>query len=160
MQIKYEVIGKIISPFKDAKGTPIQGPAANDIKGKIEIFPKYQEGLKDIEGFSHLILIYHFHLAKKGSLKGYPFLDNREHGVFAFRGPSRPNTIGISIVRLMKVDKNIIFIKDVDILNDTPLLDIKPYIPEFDKREVTSIGWLGDKVHKLEKTRDDGRFCN
>jgi tRNA (adenine37-N6)-methyltransferase len=158
MEIRYKAIGRIISPFKTAEGTPIQGPAARDIEGKVEVFPEYQEGLTDIEGFSHLILLYHFHLVKKGGLTGRPFMDKREHGIFAFRGPGRPNPIGISIVRLLKVEGNILFIKDVDILDNTPLLDIKPYIPEFDYRDVSSIGWLDDKVDKLEVTRDDGRF--
>jgi tRNA (adenine37-N6)-methyltransferase len=158
MEITYKAIGRILSPFKKAEGTPIQGSAALDIEGKIEVFPEYQEGLVDIEGFSHLILLYHFHKAKKVTLKGSPYMDKNEHGVFAFRGPSRPNPIGISIVRLLKAEGNILYIKGVDILNNTPLLDIKPYIPEFDEREVSSIGWLDNKVDQLNETRDDGRF--
>ncbi len=158
MEIKYKPIGRIISPFKGAEGTPIQGPAAEDIEGRVEVFSEFQEGLIDIEGFSHLILLYHFHLSKKGTLKGTPFLDKNEHGIFAFRGPSRPNPIGISVVRLLTVDGNILYIKDIDILDNTPLLDIKPYIPEFDIRNVSRIGWLSDNVNKLDITRDDGRF--
>ena len=157
-EIKYKLIGVIHSPFKEPKGTPIQPRAAKDIKGTVEVFPEYAEGLKDVEGFSHIILIYHFHLSKKSSLKVKPYMDNEPHGVFAMRGPSRPNPIGISAVRLLRIEENTLHIQDVDIVDGSPLLDIKPYVPEFDIREVTKTGWLEKNVHKLSRSKDDGRF--
>ena len=157
-EIKYKPIGIIHSPFKEPKGTPIQPAGAKGIDGTVEVFPEYAEGLKDVEGFSHIILIYHFHLSKKSSLKVKPYLDNEVHGVFATRAPSRPNPIGISTVRLLRIEGNILYIQDVDIVDETPLLDIKPYVPEFDIREVERIGWLEEKVHKLWMTKDDGSF--
>ena len=157
-EIKYKSIGVVHSPFKEPKGTPIQPTAAKGIDGTVEVFPEYAEGLKDLEGFSHIILIYHFHLSKRASLKVKPYMDNETHGVFAKRGPSRPNTIGISVVRLVKIEENILHIQDVDIVDGTPLLDIKPYVPEFDIREVEKTGWLEKNVHKLSTSKDDGRF--
>ncbi len=157
-EIKYKPIGVVCSPFKEPKGTPIQPSAAKGISGTIDIFPEYAEGLKDIEGFSYIILIYHFHLSKKTGLVAKPFMDTKERGVFAIRGPSRPNPIGISIVRLVGIEGNTIHIQDVDIVNGTPLLDIKPYVPEFDIREAEKTGWLEKNVHKLPSSKDDGRF--
>jgi len=157
-ELKYKPIGVIHSPFKEPKGTPIQPAGAKGIDGTVEVFPEYAEGLKDIEGFSHLILIYYFHLSKGFSLKVKPYMDDEAHGVFAMRGPSRPNPIGISVVRLVKVEGNILYIQDVDMVDGTPLLDIKPYVPEFDIREVERTGWLEKNVHKLPAAKDDGRF--
>lgn len=157
-EIKYKPIGIIHSPFKDTYGVPIQSINAKGIEGMIEIFPKYAKGLKDIEGFSHIILIYHFHLCKKFSLEVKPYMNNKLHGIFATRAPARPNPIGISIVHLIKVDKNKLYIEDVDIIDGTPLLDIKPYIPEFDVRETEKIGWLKNNINKISKIRDNGRF--
>ena len=157
-EIKYKPIGVIHSPFKEPKGTPIQPSGAVGIEGRVEVLPEYAEGLKDVEGFSHIILIYHFHLSKKSSLKAKPYMDSQMHGVFSMRGPSRPNPIGISIVRFISVEDNILHIQDVDIVDGTPLLDIKPYVPEFDIREVEKIGWLKKNVHKLLSSKNDGRF--
>jgi tRNA-Thr(GGU) m(6)t(6)A37 methyltransferase TsaA len=157
-EIRYKPIGIIHSPFKEPKGTPIQPTAAKGIDGTVEVFPEYAEGLKDLEGFSHIILIYYFHLVKEPSLKVKPFMDNQIHGVFSTRAPSRPNPIGISVVRLVGIDGNILYIRDVDIVDGTPLLDIKPYVPKFDVREVERIGWLEKNVHKLSTSKDDGRF--
>jgi tRNA-Thr(GGU) m(6)t(6)A37 methyltransferase TsaA len=157
-EIKFKPIGIIHSPFKEPKGTPIQPASAKGIKGTIEIFPEYAEGLKDIEGFSHIILIYHFHLSKPSSLIARPFMDNKPHGIFAIRGPSRPNSIGVSVVRLIKIKENFLYIQDLDIVDGTPLLDIKPYVPEFDKKEIVKIGWLTKNINKLSTAKDDGRF--
>jgi len=157
-EIKYKPIGVIHSPFKEPKGTPIQPAGAKGTNGIVEIFPEYAEGLKDIEGFSHIILLYHFHLSKGSALIAKPYMDNETHGFFAMRGPSRPNPIGISVVRLAKVEGNMLHIQDVDIVDGTPLLDVKPYVPEFDTREVERIGWLEKNVHKLSASKDDGRF--
>lgn len=156
--IDYKPIGIIHSPFKEAKGTPIQAVAAQEIVGSIELDPEYVAGLKDIEGFSHLMLLYHFHLIRESSLLVKPFLDNELHGIFATRSPSRPNSIGISVVRLIKVEGNKLYIKDVDTIDGTPLLDIKPYVPKFDIRETEKTGWFEKSIHKLSHTKDDGRF--
>ena len=157
-EIKYKPIGTIHSPFKEPKGTPIQPAGATGVHGTVEVFPEYSRGLKDVDGFSHLILIYHFHLSQGVSLEATPYMDNKAHGVFSMRGPSRPNPIGISVVRLLRIGGNILHIQDVDIIDGTPLLDIKPYVPEFDTREVAKIGWLEEKVYKLPTSKDDGRF--
>jgi tRNA-Thr(GGU) m(6)t(6)A37 methyltransferase TsaA len=157
-KITYNPIGVIHSPFKDIKGMPIQSKGAKGVAGTVEIKSEYADGLKDIEGFSHIILIYHFHLSRGYSLKVKPFLDDNLHGVFATRAPKRPNPIGISIVRLVKIEGCILYIEDVDILNGTPLLDIKPFVPEFDIREAIKIGWLSQKVRKVHKMRSDDRF--
>ena len=159
-EIRYKPIGIIHSPFKEPKGTPIQPTAAKGVDGAVEVFPEYVEGLKDLDGFSHIILIYHFHLSRKFSLKVKPFMDDQIRGVFSTRAPSRPNPIGISVVRLIKIEKNILHIRDVDIIDGTPLLDIKPYVPEFDVRVVDKIGWLERNVNKLPISKDDGRFQN
>jgi tRNA-Thr(GGU) m(6)t(6)A37 methyltransferase TsaA len=157
-EIKYKPIGVVHSPFKKPKGTPIQPAGAENINGTVEVFPEYTAGLKDLEGFSHIILIYHFHLSKGAALKVRPYMDSEVHGVFAMRGPSRPNPVGISVVRLVKIEENILHIQDVDVVDGTPLLDIKPYVPEFDIRKVEKIGWLEKNVHKLSTTKDDERF--
>jgi len=157
-EIKYKPIGVIHSPFKEPKGTPIQPAGATGTCGTVEIYPEYAKGLKDIDGFSHLILIYHFHLSRRATLEAKPFMDDEKHGIFAIRGPSRPNPIGLSVVRLIKAEGRFLHIQDVDTVNGTPLLDIKPYVPEFDTREVKKIGWLEKGVHKLPTQKDDGRF--
>ena len=157
-EIKYIQIGIIHSPFKEPKGTPIQPRAAQGIHGTVEVFQEYTEGLKDIDGFSHVILVYHFHLSKKSSLRVKPFMDDQTHGVFSTRAPNRPNPIGISVVQLVKIEGNILQVKDLDIVDGTPLLDIKPYVPEFDIRDAKKKGWLENNVSKLPTSKDDGRF--
>jgi tRNA-Thr(GGU) m(6)t(6)A37 methyltransferase TsaA len=157
-KIIYKPIGIIHSPFKTPRGTPIQSGAAKDIEGYIEIYSEFSKGLLHLKGFSHIILLFHCHLIKDYNLKVKPYLDNHEHGVFATRAPARPNPIGLSIVKLIKIDQEKLFIKGVDIIDGTPLLDIKPYVPEFDRREMVKIGWLENKIKKLPVTKDDNRF--
>ncbi len=157
-EISYKPIGIIHSPFKEPQGTPIQPTAARGTEGTIEIFPDYAEGLIDIEGFSHIILIYHFHLSGDFSLKVKPYLNDRLHGVFATRAPARPNPVGISIVRLIKVEMERLYIRDIDTVDGTPLLDIKPYVPKFDSVEAVKIGWLEKNINRLQEKKDDGRF--
>ncbi len=157
-EIIYKPIGIINSPFKEAKGTPIQPTAAKGVDGEITIFNDYIEGLTDLEGFSNIILLYHFHLSGKALLKIKPFMDDRTHGIFATRAPSRPNPIGFSIVRLVNICNNKLHIKDIDIIDGTFLLDIKPFIPEFDMREAKKTGWIKNNIHKLTNSKDDGRF--
>ena len=156
--IEYHPIGIIHSPFKTPEGTPIQPTGAKDVEGSIEIFPEYTAGLDDLTGFSHIFLIYHFHLSKKFSLKVTPFLDNRKRGLFATRAPSRPNPIGLSVVRLVDITDGTLMVKDIDAVNGTPLLDVKPYVPEFDVRKVDQIGWIGQRTREIEGAVDDGRF--
>jgi len=158
-EVVYKPIGVVHSPFKEPQDVPIQSVAAKGVMGSVEVAREYVEGLRDVEGFSHLILIYHCHLAQEYSLLVRPFLDERLHGVFSTRAPSRPNPIGVSIVRLTKIEKNILHIQDLDIIDGTPLLDIKPFVPEFDQRKAERIGWLTKNVDKLHSGRDDGRFA-
>ena len=158
MEIKYKPIGVIKSPFKKKEGTPIQPKAAKGVKGVVEVFEEFKGGLKDLDGFSHIILIYHFHLSKKYNLLVKPYMDDNFHGVFATRAPSRPNNIGISVVKLLKIEDNKLYIENVDIIDGTPLLDIKPYVPEFETEEEIRKGWLEENVKKLPKMKDDGRF--
>ncbi len=157
-EIIFRPIGTVHSPFKEPTGTPIQPSAARETPGIIEILPEYREGLQDLEGFSHLILLYHFHLARGFSLKVKPFLDDTERGLFATRAPARPNPIGLSIVRLERVEGLRLLIRDVDIVDGTPVLDIKPYVPQFDIRTEATNGWLAKNLDRLESVRDDGRF--
>lgn len=157
-EIIYKPIGIIHSPFKEPTGTPIQPTAGKNIEGTVEVFQEYADGLEDLDGFSHIILLYHFHLCGEAKLKVKPFMDDNEHGIFAIRGPARPNPIGISVTRLLKVEGNILHIRDIDILEGTPLLDIKPFVPEFDVKQEVKTGWLGKNIHKLQTLKDDGRF--
>ncbi|MEA2053994.1 MAG: tRNA (N6-threonylcarbamoyladenosine(37)-N6)-methyltransferase TrmO [Candidatus Thermoplasmatota archaeon] len=159
-EIKFRPIGIIHTPFKKPKGIPIQPAVAKGIEGQVEVFPEYAEGLEDIEGFSHIFLVYPFHLSKGYHLKVKPYMDDEERGIFATRAPSRPNPIGLSVVRLIRIEGNILYIQDVDIVDGTPLIDIKPYVPEFDARKVKKIGWLEKNIHKLPTSKDDGRFIN
>ncbi|MEA1909070.1 MAG: tRNA (N6-threonylcarbamoyladenosine(37)-N6)-methyltransferase TrmO [Euryarchaeota archaeon] len=138
-------IGVIHSQFTDPDDTPIQGVFADGARGEVEVFLEYADGLKDISGFSHLILLYHFHLADGYSLISKPFMEDTEKGIFSIRHPRRPNPIGISIVRLEHVRGNILEICDVDILNGTPLLDIKPFVHQFDHRADIQSGWVDDQ---------------
>ncbi len=157
-EIKYSPVGIIHSPHNDIKGMPIQPTGAKGIRGTVEVKKKYVAGLKDLQGFEYVILIYHLHRSEGYSLEVKPFLDDSLRGVFATRAPKRPNAIGMSIVRLLKVQDNILTIEDVDILDGTPLLDIKPYVPDFDVRKTKSIGWLSRKAIIAVKKKADERF--
>ena len=156
--IKYKPIGIIHSPHKTPDGTPIQPTGAKNIAGRIEIFPEYTPGLADLAGFSHIFLLYHFHLSRKYSLKVKPFLDDQKRGLFATRAPSRPNPIGLSVVRLIEIKDGNLEVHDIDVVDGTPLLDIKPYVPEFDMRQVDKYGWIAEKAKTVEGIVDDGRF--
>jgi tRNA-Thr(GGU) m(6)t(6)A37 methyltransferase TsaA len=158
MKICYQSIGNIYSPFMKPEGMPIQPSGASGVLGKVEIFPKYFEGLSDLEGFSHIILLYSFHMIKETKLSVTPFLDSIPHGVFATRAPIRPNPIGLSIVKLNEIEGNILHIENVDILNGSPLLDIKPYVPEFDHYQDVSIGWLSKSISNVTSKKADERF--
>jgi tRNA-Thr(GGU) m(6)t(6)A37 methyltransferase TsaA len=157
-EIRYRPIGVIHSPFKQTKGMPIQPPGARGVAGTVEVSPEYGDGLKDLDGFSHIFLLYHFHLSQGYSLTVKPYLDDSLRGVFATRAPRRPNAIGISVVRLVEIEGCTLHIEDLDIADSTPLLDIKPYVPEFDSREVERTGWLAGKAEKAAEVGADERF--
>lgn len=148
--ITIKPIGIINTPYKEPKGIPIQGKFEKGVIGTVRLFPEYRAGLKDIEGFSHLILIYHFNRSKEERLTGKPFLEDVEHGIFAIRSPHRPNHIGFSIVKIKKVKGKTITFSEVDILDGTPLLDIKPYVKHFDSRGKVKNGWI-DRHFKTGK---------
>lgn len=156
--LNYRTIGTIRSPFKRPEGTPIQPAGGVGVKSEVEIFDEFVAGLQDLDGFSHIMLIYHCHRAQPYRLRIKPFLDDAERGLFATRAPARPNPIGLSVVRLLRVANNILHIQDVDIVDNTPLLDIKPYVPEFDVHDADRIGWLGQKAADVKSKVDDGRF--
>jgi len=156
--ITYRQVGIIHSPFTKTRETPIQPAGAAGVDGSVEVFPEYTPALKDLGGFSHIILLYHFHLSAGYSPSVKPFLDREFRGLFSTRSPRRPNPIGLSVVRLVGIEDNILHIQDIDIIDGTPLLDIKPYVPDFDIREVQRFGWLENNIHKLGDTKDDGRF--
>jgi tRNA-Thr(GGU) m(6)t(6)A37 methyltransferase TsaA len=144
MEFIMKPIGIIHSPFSDKKQTPIQ-PTRSDAAGTVEVFPEFTDGLRDLEGFSHIILLYVFHESGEYTLMVKPFLDDKQHGLFTTRYPCRPNPIGISIVRLLSCQKNILNIHGVDVLEGTPLLDIKPYVPDFDVRTEVKSGWYAER---------------
>jgi len=157
-EIHYRPIGVIHSPFKEPRGAPIQPKAAEGVKGTVEVFDEFKEGLADLDGFSHVILIYHFHLSEGYTLKVKPFLDDTRRGLFATRAPRRPNPIGVSVVPLVRIDGATLHVSNVDIIDGTPLLDIKPYVPEFDRKSDIRVGWLTGKSRRVKDTFSDDRF--
>ena len=158
MKIEYTPIGIIHSPFMEPENMPIQPAAGAGIKGTVEVFKDFHPGLKDLNGFSHIVLLYHFHRSRSFNLEVVPFLDSIPRGLFATRAPGRPNPIGLSVVQLDKVDDGVLYIRNVDIVNGTPLLDIKPYVPEFDAPKEVRTGWLEKARKTVSKRRSDDRF--
>ena len=158
MIISFEPIGIIHTPFQAKEGMPIQSKGAEAVKAEVVVNEEFAEGLADLDGFSHIILIYHFHQSEGFRLKVKPFLDNVERGVFSTRAPKRPNAIGFSVVKLLRIEKNRLFIENADMLDGTPLLDIKPYVPAFDVHEVEKSGWTENKTGSLNKRKSDKRF--
>jgi tRNA-Thr(GGU) m(6)t(6)A37 methyltransferase TsaA len=155
-EMRVKSIGIIRTPFQEPAGTPIQPSRSGGAQGTVEVFPEYAGGLKDLDGFERIWLIYWFDRAPEPQLVVIPFLDDRQRGVFATRAPSRPNAIGVSVVRLLQVASNTLEVADVDILDGTPLLDIKPYVAEFDCHSVEKSGWF-DRA-PLRRSVADGRF--
>ena len=151
MDIIIKPIGYIESPFEKQEEVPIQ-PGFSEAFGTVVLDSEYIEGLEEIDGFSHIILLYYFDRVDAVDLKVIPFLDEKPKGIFAIRHPRRPNKIGLSIVQLVSVEKNKLLVKGIDVLNNTPLLDIKPFVPEFDIQGIkdTKIGWLSDRLRKEE----------
>ena len=151
-------IGIIHTPFTEPEGMPIQPKGATGIRGTIELFDEYHEGLKDLDGFSHIILLYHFHRSHGFNLQVVPFMDSELRGLFATRAPRRPNPIGISVVQLDKIENGVLHIQNVDIMDGTPLLDIKPYVPEFDSPQNIRTGWLEQARKTVSGRKSDDRF--
>jgi len=156
----FNSIGYVNSPYLKAEGTPIQSVKGSKEQARIIIFDDFIDGLKDLDGFSHLIVLSCLHKAVKSSLHVTPFLDTVPRGIFATRAPSRPNPIGISIVKLISIEKNMLIIEEFDLIDGTPVLDIKPFIPDFDHRENVTVGWYANKKGNAQRTKDDGRFSN
>jgi tRNA-Thr(GGU) m(6)t(6)A37 methyltransferase TsaA len=148
--IVFTPIGVIHTACTCREDTPIQGCFSPNSRGSVEIFPEYRDGLKDLEGFSHLILIYHLHKVEGYQLVTKPFLDKEKKGIFSTRYFARPNPIGISVVKLVKVVENTLEIREVDMLDGTPLLDIKPYVPQFDIKECTRDGWYSNASERAK----------
>ena len=154
----FKPIGILQTPFDNIREMPIQPSGAHGAKGSLILDPEYMEGIIDLDGFSHIILIYVFHKAGEPELTVVPFLDQHPHGVFATRAPKRPNPIGVSVVRLIAIKENILRLENVDMLNASPVLDIKPYVPAFDQPENVRIGWLQKRDHQVKSKRSDDRF--
>ncbi len=158
-EILVKPIGIIHTPHQVMLNTPIQPIAAQGVKGRIELYDEYVTGLSDLDGFSHITLLYHFHQISGHALKVIPFMDTEERGIFATKAPKRPNRIGVSTVKLLNISGNIIDIEEVDMLDGTPLLDIKPFYPRYDNRSNVAIGWLErNKNLPVENMRADERF--
>lgn len=158
MQISFSSIGTIHTPFSNLEGMPIQPSGAKDVKGTIILEPQYEKGLRDLDGFSHIILLYHFHRSKGYQLMVKPFLDTVQRGLFSTRAPRRPNPIGLSIVELERIDGLTLHIQGIDVLDGTPLLDIKPWVPTFDVHENTRSGWLVKNQEDSRSMKSDHRF--
>ncbi|MHA1793981.1 MAG: SAM-dependent methyltransferase [Promethearchaeota archaeon] len=187
--ISFKPIGYIRSPFKSVKGMPIQPAGGKDKEGKVVLYPEFQDGLKNLDGFSHVFLLYFFHQVNmkftrfvslkqqelpcqeiistsisKNELIATPYMDSESKGIFAIRAPRRPNPIGLSVVAINKIEKNVIFVKNIDVLDGTPLLDIKPFVPNFDiphdikSLDDVKVGWLKYRSQNVKHARSDERF--
>ncbi len=156
--VEIKPIGTIHSPYQTISDMPIQPKGAAQVEGQVIVDEIYMEGLNDLQGFSHLYLIYSFHKAARTELQVTPFMDKEIRGVFATRSPLRPNHIGLSIVKLKRVEDNVVYVDGIDVLDGTPLLDIKPYIQEFDGVTDTTSGWLKASTEDVMKKRSDERF--
>lgn len=158
MEVIYRPVGIIHSAFNNLKDMPIQPTSDASGTGFVEIFPEYVDFLKDLEGFSHIYLLYHFHRVRQTSLMVTPFLDREPRGIFATRAPSRPKAIGLSLVELMRIENNLIYVDHLDVLNKTPLLDVKPYVPEFEHTHDVRVGWLEQAKDRVRSQKSDARF--
>lgn len=159
MTINYTPIGFFLTPHKDVQGMPIQPSGARGVRGAISVLPEYCAGLTDIEGFSYLIVLYHLHEICGHDLLVTPFLDTKQHGIFATRSPKRPNPLGLSVMRLAGVADNMLLLDNVDVLDGTPVVDIKPYVPDFDIWPAERVGWFEGKSHNARHYHSDARFA-
>lgn len=160
MDIVYKPIGVIRSPFHSLEEMPIQPTSDASEPGIVEIYPEYIDGLKNLEGFSHIYLLYHFHKVHQSKLLVTPFLDKELRGIFSTRAPSRPNPIGLSLVSIVCLENNLIYVDRVDVLDETPLLDIKPYVPEFEYVHDVRVGWLEQAKGQVSTRKSDARFTH
>ena len=151
-------IGTIHTPFTELAGMPIQPAGAVGVAGTVDVLEEYQPGLQDLNGFSHIVLLYVFHRSQGYKLQVVPFMDTKPHGLFATRAPKRPNPIGLSIVELARIEGGSLHVRNVDMLDGTPLLDIKPYVPEFDNQVHVRTGWLEHARKTVGKRQSDNRF--
>ena len=158
VRVEMKPIGTIRTPFGESEGMPIQPAGAAGVQGTVEVFQEFQAGLKDLDGFSHIILLYVFHRSQGFNLEVVPFMDTKPHGVFATRAPRRPNPIGLSVVELDRIENGVLHVRNVDMLDGTPLLDIKPYVPEFDGHRSVRTGWLAQARKTVGKRKSDNRF--
>ncbi|MDD2998287.1 MAG: tRNA (N6-threonylcarbamoyladenosine(37)-N6)-methyltransferase TrmO [Candidatus Riflebacteria bacterium] len=158
--MQFKAVGIVESRFEQQAGTPIQGKMAPKETACIRIFDEFAAGLKDIEGFSHIYVFFKFDRASEAKLLVKPYLDTVERGVFATRSPLRPNPLGMTIVKLERVENNCLYVSGVDILNGSPVIDIKPYIPDFDQHNPEKIGWYENKNEKSDLVLADDRFAN
>ncbi|NDY56250.1 tRNA (N6-threonylcarbamoyladenosine(37)-N6)-methyltransferase TrmO [Desulfovibrio sulfodismutans] len=157
-QIVYQPIGIVHTPFHSVRGMPIQPVGAIGVVGRLEVYPEFEEGLRDLDGFSHVIMLYHLHKIQGHALSVRPFLDTSERGIFATRSPRRPNPIGISVLRVLSVAGNMVELENVDMLDQTPVLDIKPYVADFDVWDADRFGWFDGVSGNAVRVRSDGRF--
>lgn len=148
----------IRSRFTSVQGMPIQTAAAAQEEAVLEVVPEFGDALQGVDGFDYLILITHLHRCEREPLRVTPFLDDQEHGVFATRAPARPNRMGLSIVRLQRREGLRLFFSGNDMLDQTPVLDIKPFVPEFDNRDTSRVGWYANRIENLKHTRSDDRM--
>ena len=154
--LQLKPIGIIHTPYESPEGMPIQPAGAAGVHGTIEVYKEYQAGLKDLEGFSHIILLYHFHRSQGFNLHIVPFMDTQPRGLFATRAPKRPNPIGLSVVQLDRIENNTLHVQNVDILDGTPLFDIKPYVGRFESRDGVRCGWqdeIDDETARVKGRR-------
>lgn len=158
MEITFQPIGIIHSPYTKLQDMPIQPSAARGVAGHVEVNKQYLPALSDLDGFSHIYLLYHFHLSRSYNLKVIPFLDDQSRGLFATRAPKRPNPIGLSVVGLIRVEANLLHVENIDIIDGTPLLDIKPYVQEMEAVKDLRIGWLEKHSSKFKSQLSDERF--
>jgi len=156
MTFEFQAMGVIHTPHDKCEGTPIQPVYAQEHVGTVALFTKYADGIQDLDGFDRIWLVYFLHCAPPGKMRVVPFRDNREHGIFATRSPCRPNPIGLSCVRLLGIEGQTLRVSGVDMLEGTPLLDIKPYVPEFDSYPDAMAGWF-DQL-RVNRTHADSRF--
>jgi tRNA-Thr(GGU) m(6)t(6)A37 methyltransferase TsaA len=156
--ITYRPIGIIRSPFEGIDNVPIQPTAAEGIRGSVEVFDEFLAGLRDLDGFSHIFLVYHFHRVSRTRMVVTPFLDREPRGVFSTRAPTRPNPVGLSVVRLLGIEGATLQVENLDVVDGTPLLDIKPYIPQFDHQPADRTGWFAESRERLRGKRSDDRF--
>ena len=159
MKITYSPIGYFRTQYTDIKGMPIQPIGADTVEGIIEVLPEFQNGLQDLEGFSHVFVLYHLPQIEGYDLLVKPFLDTKRHGIFATRSPKRPNPLGLSVMRLKGVSGSSVFLEGIDVLDQTPVIDIKPYVADFDRCDADRFGWFEGKSEHAVHHRSDERFA-